>query len=161
MLKRLNKALPGLLLGIMIYGMLLQVIGVWFVQERLLYSTGLWAGIGCAVFMAIHMAVSIEDAVSVGTEDGAKKKAIASAMFRYVVVLLVFVVMQYFELGMLLPAFFGVLGLKVSAYLQPVFYRLSGKGNHYDGASASDEDHMMEDGSCSEQFLSGSGGCEK
>lgn len=161
MLKRLNKALPGLLLGIMIYGMLLQVIGVWFVQERLLYSTGLWAGIGCAVFMAVHMAVSIEDAVSLGTEDGAKKKTIASAMFRYVVVLLVFVVMQYFELGMLLPAFFGVLGLKVSAYLQPVFYRLSGKGNHYDGASASDEDHMMEEGSCSEQFLSGSGGCGK
>lgn len=143
MLKRLNEALPGLLLGIIIYGVLFQVIGVWFVQDRLLYSTGLWIGIGCAVFMAVHMAVSIEDAVSLGTEDGAKKKTIASAMFRYFIVLLVFVVMLYFELGMLLPAFFGVLGLKFSAYLQPVFYRLLGKKDHYDEASASDEDHMM------------------
>ena len=144
MLKRLNKALPGLLLGIIIYGLLFQVIGIWFVEERLLFSTGLWTGIACAVFMAVHMAVSIEDAVSLGTEDGAKKKTIASAMFRYVVVLAVFVIMLYFELGMLLPAFFGVLGLKVSAYLQPVFYRLSGKKDHYGEASAPDEDHIDE-----------------
>lgn len=143
MFRRLNEALPGLLLGIIIYGVLFQVIGVWFVEERLLFTTGLWIGIGCAVFMAIHMAMSIEDAVSLGTEDGAKKKTIASAMFRYVVVLLVFVVMLYFQLGMLLPAFFGVLGLKVSAYLQPVFYRLLGKKDHYDEASITDEDHMM------------------
>lgn len=127
MLKRLNEALPGLLLGIIIYGVLLQVVGVWLVEDQLHYSTGLWIGIGCAVFMAIHMAMSIEDAVSIGTEDGAKKKTIASAMFRYFIVLLVFVLMVYFNLGMLLPAFFGVLGLKISAYLQPVFYRMLGK----------------------------------
>ena len=145
MLKRLNKAL---LLGIIIYGVLFEVIGVWFVSEKLLYSTGLWIGIGCAVFLAVHMAMSIEDAVSLGTEDGAKKKIIASAMLRYFVVLLVFVVMLYFELGMLLPAFFGVLGLKISAYLQPVFYRLLGKKDHYDEASVPDEDHMMEKSSC-------------
>jgi hypothetical protein len=61
--------------------------------------------------------------VSLG-EDGAKKKTIASAMFRYFVVLGIFVVMIYFNLGTLLPAFFGVLGLKISAYLQPFFERL-------------------------------------
>lgn len=127
MLKRLNEALPGLLLGIIIYGVLFQVIGMWLVEDRLHYSTGLWIGIGCAVFMAIHMAMSIEDAVSIGTEDGAKRKTIASAMFRYFIVLLVFVLMVYFNLGMLLPAFFGVLGLKISAYMQPVFHRLLGK----------------------------------
>lgn len=127
MLKRLNEALPGLLLGIIIYGVLFQVIGMWLVEDRLHYSTGLWIGIGCAVFMAIHMAMSIEDAVSIGTEDGAKRKTIASAMFRYFIVLLVFVLMVYFNLGMLLPAFFGVLGLKISAYMQPLYYRLLGK----------------------------------
>ena len=77
--------------------------------------------------MAIHMAISIEDAVSIGTEDGAKKKTIASAMFRYMVVLLVLVVMCYFNLGMILPAFFGVLGLKFSAYAQPLLGRLRRK----------------------------------
>ena len=127
MLKRLNEALPGLVLGIIIYGILLQVTGIWLVDDKLRYSTGLWIGIGCALFMAIHMAMSIEDAVSIGTEDGAKKKTIASAMFRYMVVLIVLVVMCYFNLGMILPAFFGVLGLKFSAYAQPLLGRLRRK----------------------------------
>ena len=130
MLKRLNEALPGLVLGIIIYGILLQFTGVWLVDDKLRYSTGLWIGIGCALFMAIHMAISIEDAVCIGTEDGAKKKTIASAMFRYVIVLLVLVAMCYFNLGMILPAFFGVLGLKISAYVQPLFYRLRDRKKH-------------------------------
>ena len=130
MLKRLNEALPGLVLGIIIYGILLQAVGVWLVDDKLRYSTGLWIGIGCALFMAIHMAISIEDAVCIGTEDGAKKKTIASAMFRYVIVLLVLVAMCYFNLGMILPAFFGVLGLKISAYVQPLFYRLRDRKKH-------------------------------
>lgn len=130
MLRRLNKALPGLVLGIIIYGILLQFTGMWLVEDKIRYSTGLWIGIGCALFMAIHMAMSIEDAVSIGTENGAKKKTIASAMFRYVIVLLVFAVMCYFNLGMILPAFFGVLGLKISAYVQPLFYRLREKKDH-------------------------------
>ena len=130
MLTRLNEALPGLVLGIIIYGILLQFAGVWFVNDKLGYSVGLWIGIGCALFMAIHMAISIEDAVSIGPEDGAKKKTIASAMFRYVIVLLVLVAMCYFNLGMILPAFFGVLGLKISAYVQPLFYRLRDRKKH-------------------------------
>ena len=69
MLKRLNEALPGLVLGIIIYGILLQITGIWLVNDKLRYSTGLWIGIGCALFMAIHMAISIEDAVCIGTEE--------------------------------------------------------------------------------------------
>ena len=129
-LKRLHEALPGLVVGIIIYGILLQITGIWLVNDKLRYSTGLWIGIGCALFMAIHMAISIEDAVCIGTEDGAKKKTIASAMFRYVIVLLVLVAMCYFNLGMILPAFFGVLGLKISAYVQPLFYRLRDRKKH-------------------------------
>ena len=143
MLRRLNKALPGLVLGIIIYGVLLQAVGIWFVDDRLHYSTGLWIGSGCALFMAVHMAMSIEDAVTIGTEDGAKKKTVASAMTRYLVVLAVLVATFYFRLGMILPAFFGVFGLKISAYLQPVFYRLTGQKDHYDNTSGIDEDHMM------------------
>lgn len=124
MLKRLNEALPGLVLGIIVYGVLLQLAGVWLVSDRLRYSVGLWIGIACALFMAVHMAVSIEDAVSIGTEDGAKKKAVAGAMLRYVVVLIVLLLTFYFDLGMVLPTLLGVLGLKISAYLQPLFRRL-------------------------------------
>lgn len=143
MLKRLNEALPGLVLGIIIYGVLLQLTGVWLADDRLRYSTGLWTGIGCALFMAVHMAMSIEDAVCIGTENGAKKKTVTSSIFRYVIVLLVLVVMCYFNLGMILPAFLGVLGLKFSAYAQPLFRRLFRKGDDSGNASGNDADHMM------------------
>ena len=117
MLKRLNEALPGLLLGIIVYGMILQLVGVWFVDDKLHYSSGLWIGIGCAIFMAIHMAVAIEDAVSIGSENGAKRKVITASLIRYIIVVIVFFAMMYFKLGMLLPAFLGIMGLKFSAYL--------------------------------------------
>ena len=68
MIKRLNKALPALLLGIVLYGLLVQFIGVWFVKDKLLYSTGLWIGIAMAMGMAIHIAVVIEDAIALNGE---------------------------------------------------------------------------------------------
>ncbi len=141
MLRRLNKALPGLVLGIVLYGILLQVTGVWMVEDALRYSVGLWIGIGCALFMAVHMAMSIEDAVSIGSEGGAKRKTVTSAMTRYLVVAVVLAVTFYFEVGMIIPTFLGVLGLKISAYMQAVFGRLTDKKDHYDNSSETDEDH--------------------
>ncbi len=54
--RRLNEALPGLLLGILIYGGLVELIGVWFASDKLLFTTGLLIGIACALGMAIHLA---------------------------------------------------------------------------------------------------------
>ena len=34
-MKRLNQALPGLVLGILLYGLLVEIIGVWFVSDKL------------------------------------------------------------------------------------------------------------------------------
>ena len=42
MLKRINDALPGLVFGIVFYGIVVQLIGVWFVTDKISYSIGLW-----------------------------------------------------------------------------------------------------------------------
>ena len=34
MLRRLNDALPGLVAGIIIYGVIIQLTGVWFVDDK-------------------------------------------------------------------------------------------------------------------------------
>ena len=44
MLRRINQVLPELILEIFLYGLLVQLVGVWFVEDKLLYSTGLWIG---------------------------------------------------------------------------------------------------------------------
>lgn len=133
MLRRLNDALPELILGIVVYGVLAELIGVWFVTDKVRYSTGLLIGITLAVGMAVHIAVVIRDAVELYGERGAGNKVIGKSVLRYVVVVIVFFVMMKFRLGSLFSAFIGVLGLKIAAYLQPfthkVILKLQGRGD--------------------------------
>ena len=133
MLRRINDVLPELVLGIVIYGIFVELAGVWFVADKLRYSTGLLIGISLAIGMAINIAVVIRDAVEIYGEDGAKNRVIIKSVLRYLIVVVVFFVMMKFNLGNLFTAFIGVLGLKVSAYLQPfthkVILRLQGRGD--------------------------------
>ncbi len=41
MLRRLNDALPGLVLGIIAYGAAVFLAGIWFVPDKLRFTTGL------------------------------------------------------------------------------------------------------------------------
>ena len=134
MLRRLNDALPGLVLGIIIYGVLIQLAGVWFVEDKLRFSTGLWIGTGLAVWMAINIAQVLRDAVEIYGEDGARNRVIIKSVLRYFVVVIVFFVMMKFNLGNMVSAFIGVFGLKISAYLQPlahkVILKFQGRGDN-------------------------------
>lgn len=120
MLRRLNKVLPELILGILLYGMILQVTGIWLVKDKILYSTGLWIGVLLAVGMAIHMAIVIEDAVSL---KSGRTKVIMMSLLRYVIVVIVFFCILYFHLGNPIAAFIGVMGLKIAAYMQPFIHK--------------------------------------
>ena len=115
MLRRINDALPGLVLGIIVYGVIVELAGVWFVTDKVRYTTGLLIGISLACGMAVNIATVLRDAVELYGEDNAKKKIVA------------------WNLGNLITAFIGVLGLKVSAYLQPfthrVIQKLQGRGD--------------------------------
>ncbi len=44
----------GLVAGIILYGIIIQITGVWFVEDRVSYSIGLWYGITIAIGMAIN-----------------------------------------------------------------------------------------------------------
>lgn len=120
MLRRLNKALPELVLGIFLYGLPVQFIGMWLAGDKMLYTSGLWIGVFTAAGMAVHMAVVIEDAVSAGSGRG---KLITMSLLRYAVVVLVFFCLVHFHLGDPIAAFFGVMGLKIAAYMQPFLHK--------------------------------------
>lgn len=124
MLRRLNDALPELVLGIILYGIVIELAGVWFVADKLRYSTGLLIGIVLAVGMAVNMAIVLQDAVDLYGGEHAQGKIIAKSILRYLIVVIVFFVMMKFELGNLFTAFIGVFGLKVAAYLQPLTHKL-------------------------------------
>lgn len=133
MLRRLNDALPGLVLGIIVYGIAAELAGVWFVTDRLWYTSGLFIGIALACGMAVNMAVVLQDAVDVYGESRAQAKIVLKSILRYLVVVVVFFAMMKWKLGNPISAFIGVLGLKVSAYLQPFAHKfiskLQGRGD--------------------------------
>ena len=126
-MKRLNQALPGLVLGILIYGLLIELIGVWFVSDKIRYTSGLVIGIACAIGMAIHIAMIIEESVRIG--KGHEKYLSFKSVLRYLAVCAVMIAMMYFKLGNMITALIGILGLKVSAYAQPLLNRILGKNN--------------------------------
>ncbi|MBQ8040273.1 MAG: hypothetical protein IJ274_10460 [Lachnospiraceae bacterium] len=134
MLRRLNNVLPELILGIIVYGVLAEVIGIWFVTDKLAYTIGLVAGVLMACGMAINMASVILDTMDgyVG-EAGARVRVAGKAALRYCIVAVLFMVMAKFEIGNFYASFIGVLGLKISAYLQPfthkVILKLQGRGD--------------------------------
>jgi peptide chain release factor 1 len=74
MLRRINPSLPGLVAGIVIFGLLIQLTGVWFVEDRLGYSIGLWYGVAIGIGMAINLATVIYDAVTFDGEGNANKR---------------------------------------------------------------------------------------
>lgn len=123
MLKRLNDALPGLVLGIVLYGIVVQLAGVWFVDDKLSYSIGLWYGIIIAIGMAVNLAMVIYDATVIYDmyeEKDANRRIVAKSLIRYVVVAVLLFILGYFNFGNLIMAFIGLLGLKISAYMQPL-----------------------------------------
>ncbi|QFJ54098.1 hypothetical protein [Pseudobutyrivibrio xylanivorans] len=120
-MKRLNQALPMLVLGILAYGLLVELIGVWFVSDKIRYTTGLLIGIACAVGMAIHISMIIEESVRIG--QGHEKLLSFKSVMRYLVLCAIMITMTYFKLGNMFTALIGVLGLKVSAYAQPLLIK--------------------------------------
>ena len=120
-LKQLNPSLPLLLLGIFVWGLLVQITGIRFVEDKIRYSTGTWIGVGLAVFMAVNLALVIESAVDNGSKVGVLR---FKSIIRYVVVIIVFVIMVYFDLGNWISAFIAMMGLKVSAYAQPLIIKI-------------------------------------
>jgi energy-converting hydrogenase Eha subunit A len=123
-LSKINKALPGLLLGIIAFGVICQIVGLFLVKDKADYSIGLWIGVLTAIFMAFHMAVCLNNSVLLN-EKGAQASVTRQSIFRYVIVIAVELVLVYTRLGNPLSGFLGIMGLKVSAYIQPLLSRLT------------------------------------
>ena len=123
-----NNILVELLAGIISLGILIQ-IGMLIAFENYLYNAiGLWAGIGVAIFMAIHLKRSIEDELDLG-EEGAVKHARTAYATRMLITLVVLGVVIYFKLGNPFTVVLGIFPLKLSAYLQPLIHKIFLKFN--------------------------------
>lgn len=118
-----NKTLMELLIGILLFGMICQLAGAFFVKELASYSSGLWIGIVTAMATAVHMYRSLDRALDLDAGSAGKKIQVQS-IIRYVFIVIIMGITMINGYTNPLAAFLGVMGLKVAAYLQPFTHKL-------------------------------------
>lgn len=121
-IKKISETLKELLIGILFYGILVEVIGICFLKEKVYFSIGLWIGISLAFAAAIHMWWGLDKALDMG--DAAGKYALAQNMIRYGVIVVAFGALCIMDVGNPIAAFAGIMGLKAGAYLQPFTHKI-------------------------------------
>lgn len=121
MRKQTNKAvwtLIDLWIGILLYFIIFEIIGLIFVANRIPYTLGLVTGCVTAGFLAWHMYSSLDTALDMGQEDAIKYSKKNSAL-RMLVMLVVALAGMKFSILSFPAVITGVLGLKISAFFQP------------------------------------------
>ena len=124
-IKNISETLKELLIGILFYGIIVEVLIFCFGKEKGYLSIGLWIGILLAFAAAIHMWWGLEKGMELG--DGATKYLLSQNMIRYGVIVIAFGVLCLVDIGSPLAAFAGIMGLKAGAYLQPFTHKISTK----------------------------------
>lgn len=120
---KMNRTLFELLTGIVIFGIVCQMF-VFLVKDRACYSAGLWIGILTAGISAYHMWRSLDRGLDLG-EKGAVSYLSRQNIIRYVFITAVLIVTAVTGIGNPLSAFLGVMGLKVSAYMNALTRKIS------------------------------------
>lgn len=127
-LKEINTALPGLLGGIVIWGIVCQLAGIFLpmITDKGNYSIGLWIGVLTALMMSFHMAYTLNSVVEKDVK-GAQATATIQNLIRYFIVVIILGILMVTKIGNPIVAFVGIMGLKVSAYIQPLLKKIFDK----------------------------------
>lgn len=122
----LKRTVLELLLGILLFGLLFEFVGLLLVKDRMAYSIGIGCGMLIAAGMAIHMAYNIDDALNWDAEQAAKALRRGSIL-RYTTVTLITMLLAYFKIGNILSCVLGIMTLKTAAYTQPIVHKVINK----------------------------------
>ena len=121
-----KRTLAELLTGIVLSGILFELIGLIFVKDKISHSLGMLIGILIALGMATHMAYSLNNALD-WDEEHAKRAIWKSYMLRYASVAVCMGLVAYFRIGDIISCFIGIMSLKAAAYLQPYLQKFCNK----------------------------------
>lgn len=119
---KIDRTLSELFAGILLYGVICETVGIFFVKNKIYYTIGAWYGILLAVFMAWHMWRSLDRGLDLG-EAGAPKYFARANSIRYFVVAAAYIILAILDFGSPIAAFFTILSLKAAAYLQPLTHK--------------------------------------
>lgn len=122
----IDKTLLELSVGILFWGVVCQMAGVWAVSNKAGYSAGLWIGVCLAIASGIHMWWVLDRFLGYAG-DAAVKIITRHNIIRYMVIVIVMALVMISGFANPLSAFLGLMGLKVAAYLQPFTHKICAK----------------------------------
>ena len=121
-LKKTDRTILEMHLGQLLFGIVCQLAGMFFVQSKGWYTVSLWLGIAFSLTAVIHMAHTLDRALQMG--DAAAKVITRGYLFRYIMIVLAMAVAALTKVLNPLIVFLGYMSLKVTAYLQPFTHKL-------------------------------------
>ena len=125
MKKKIDPTLFDLCVGIILYGIVFQLVLLVF-SRKTAYSLGLWIGVVLAVAGAIHMWWSLDKGMDQASKQAAKTIG-TNNLIRYFVLVVVMFVLIYTDFANPIFMFCGYMGMKVSAYLNPWLCKIRSK----------------------------------
>lgn len=122
MKRKIDPTLLELCIGIVAYGVIFEIVLLFF-SRKPAYSIGLWIGVILALAGAFHMWWSLNRGLDL-PEKAAVKSMSTQNIIRYVMIAVVLAVLMCTSFANPIFAFCGYMGMKVSAYLNPLIHRL-------------------------------------
>ena len=137
--RKINPTMLELIYGILAYSVIVlilmtvlqlgfNIIEKIFNDSFFLVITGFLIGICVSIILVIMMTRTIENIVN-GGGYGATKQSIIGSVTRSAIVIAVIILLIVTHIGNVFSLLFGIFGLKLSAYSQPITHKLRLKLN--------------------------------
>ena len=131
-IKTQNEALIDLILGILIFGMMVMLVGLFVAPDRLAFVLGIVLGTASSVVRAVHMSVTLDRQLDYWEKD-ARAYAMKNYMIRYLILIAVLLVSVALGTSGMAGAVIGIFLMKPAAVLSPqihkyIYTRIFGKG---------------------------------
>ena len=115
-LRKRNRTLLEMHLGILFFGIVCQVIGAFLVRNQMFYAISLWFGILLAMASAFHMYRTLDRALDCD-EKTAAKLIFRGYLIRYVLLVAFLLIIIVTKVMNPLIVFMAYMSLKVTAFL--------------------------------------------
>ena len=124
-MKNFSRMFIDLAAGVLISGLIIEIITLIVTDKKVYYSIGLLVGIAYALFTLWGINDSVQTSVLM-TEDGALKNTRIKYIIRVVILVTLLVLFYVFDFGSAITFIIGTFTLKISTYMQPLMDKVIG-----------------------------------
>lgn len=122
--ERFTDTVTEMWIGELLFGIVCELVFVWFAKDRLTFSIGLWAGVILCMACTLHMQRTIYRSLDIADEKDAGKYIGSRYLIRYFALIILVVLLYFSGLGNAFAAFLGYMGMKPAAYIQPFIHKV-------------------------------------